>query len=508
MLQTPKPSTPSRPRSPRYGALYGLALLVATGAAGLLGNGVRQRANAKMAIQPTRLAQANTDGDGTPYPLDSGTKSAGPADPKVEPWDAAEQTLDTVYSLVKQYYVDKVPTDQKMTQGALRSLLTALNDPTCYYLDPAQMQLLTAEGEGRFSGIGAALWVRAQKKDGYTEHKIVVVTALPGSPAERAGLRTGDIITHVNDKWVLGFDPYLRANRLMQQVQDRGDDASENTTVLKEVQSAARQAQGGVGLQDAMQVLRGDQTTITRVKFATETVSLTITRAGTPTPIKVTLTPASTDVNKVEPLSARVLPTDQGTLPANAAYVRIPVFTDNSAETFRRALDSVPQAARNRGIVLDLRNNPGGSIDAAIAIGEQLAPGGSFGSQVIAGGNVKALQPEKPSKANASPHPPVVILVNQGTANVAEALAASLVDKGVGTLVGGRTFGDATLQTAYSLPDGSAFVLATGRLQGPRSRWALTGLTPKIAVASLSEDAVLKRAVEALPTSGQVAAHR
>ncbi len=495
---SPSASPSSTPR--RAGAYFGVGVLLLTGAAAWLGSGARQRAGVRMAVQPTRLAQArDRDGDGVPYALGMESKPPAKVNEAGADWDEAEQTFDTVYGLVKQYYVDKLPSDHAMTHGAIRSLLASLNDPNCYFLDKTQMQLLTDEGQGRFAGIGAALSVRAQKKDGYTEHKIVVVSALPGSPAAGAGLLPGDVITHVGGKWVLGFDPYLRANRLAQQVQARGDAAEENDAVIKEVRSAQRKANGGIALLDAMQVLRGDKTVLPKVKLPSDEVTLTVARAGVATPLKLTLMPSVTDVNQTAPVAARVLDGD------GAAYVRVPVFTQKSAEDFRRALDSLPVTSRDRGIVLDLRGNPGGDLQAALDLGASLAPG-TMGTQVMTGGRTKALRSEKAGSAQTVPRRPVALLVDKGTANVAEALAAALVDKGVGTLVGGRTFGDASLQTAFELPDGSAFVLVTGRMQGPRTRWAGAGLAPSVAVANLTEELLLRRAAEALRAAPRIAA--
>ena len=111
---------------------------------------------------------------------------------KREPSDSAsDATLDTVYALVKEHYVDELPTDRVLTGGAVRALLQSLGDPNCQYLEPAQRALLENEAKGIFGGIGAALAVRAQKQNGYTEYKLVVVAPLPRFPRRSGGLKNG-----------------------------------------------------------------------------------------------------------------------------------------------------------------------------------------------------------------------------------------------------------------------------------------------------------------------------
>jgi carboxyl-terminal processing protease len=378
-----------------------------------------------------------------------------------------------------------------MSHGAIQAMISSLNDPNCYFLEPEQFALLDAEGAGRFSGIGSSLYVRSLKRNGYTDYKIVIVAPLPGSPAEKAGLKPGDVITHVDGKWVLGYDPFLKANKLAERIQAHDTDADEEA-LRKEVDAARRKAQGGIGLLPAQMVLRGDRKTIAQLKLPADKRTVTVERPGAAQPITVTLDPATI----VAPaLSSR-------TLSDGIGYVKIPIFTEKTTEEFRTALASLPE---DRGLILDLRGNPGGLLDAAMNVEALLSDSGTFGYEVVAGGKQTPLKAA--TTATAGPARKVIVLVNRGTASVAEAVAASLVDQGVATIVGGQTFGDASVQMAYSLPDGSAFVLSTGKMVGPRrTDWSTTGLMPKVAMAQETpDDQVISKAADLLRKGSQMA---
>jgi carboxyl-terminal processing protease len=157
-------------------------------------------------------------------------------------------------------------------------------------------------------------------------------------------------------------------------------------------------------------------------------------------------------------------------------------------------------------LILDLRGNPGGLLDAAMSVEALLSADGTFGYEVGSGGKQTPLKP--PAMAASASGRKVIVLVNRGTASVAEAVAAALADQGVATIVGGQTFGDASVQMAYSMPDNSAFVLSTGKMVGPhRTDWSATGLAPKVAVAQeASDDQVIGKAVDLLESGSQVAA--
>ncbi|GAB4460058.1 MAG: hypothetical protein OHK0029_23460 [Armatimonadaceae bacterium] len=406
----------------------------------------------------------------------------------------ARRKFDTIYNLVRQYYVDKLPGNRQMSYSAIRTMLSSLNDPHCYFLEPEQYALLEAEAQGTYPGIGASLSIRPIKRDGYTEYKIVVISALPGSPAAQAGLRPGDIITHVNGRWVLGFNPYLSVNKLARKIQaSEATDAEENQ-YRNELESARKKEAGGIGLLAAQLALRGDSLTRAKLKLPTDNQKLTISRPGVKEPLVVEMASRRTDVPKV---AARKLPTGEG-------YLQIPVFTRKTGEEVRAALKSLPT---DKGLVLDLRGNPGGTLEATLEVESLLLAetgGGIFAHQVVFNGKSVPLK----ARPASGKRRPVAILIDRGTASVAEALAVSLAEKGGAKTVGSRTFGDAILQAAYTLPDGAAFVIPTGKMLSPQKRlsWANSGVQPQIAVApGTAEPKVLAQAAAALGGRPRVA---
>lgn len=409
----------------------------------------------------------------------------------------ARRTFDTVYNLVRQYYVDRLPGDRKMAYGAVRAMIQSLNDPQCYFLEPEQYALLEAEAGGRYPGIGVSFFVRPQKRDGYTEHKIIVISAVPGSPAARAGLKAGDVITHIDDKWVLGYDPFLNANRMADRLEKPGATEADEAAYRKEVEAANKRRAGGINLFAAQMVLRGDLNTLKTLKLSPDKRKLTVERPGVEAPLVLEMEPKST---VAPPVLAKTLPTGEG-------YIRVAAFTNRTGAEFRDALKSLPEGA---GLVLDLRGNAGGVLDSALEVEAQLVPkgtGGAFAQQMVVGS--KAVPVASQTAAGAKRN--IVILVDSGTASVSEALAASLVDKGVATLVGGKTFGEATVQAAYTLPDGAAFVLSTGRMQSPerKTEWAGVGLVPTVTLAGgLTDDQTVARAADVVRNLPRVAAKK
>jgi carboxyl-terminal processing protease len=387
-------------------------------------------------------------------------------------------TFMAVHQLVKEYYVDKLPDGSKMSHGAVRAMLATLNDPNSRFLEPAERAALDSEARGRFAGIGAALAIVPQKRDGYTEYKITVVAPMPGSPAEKADLRPGDVITGVDGKWVLGSDPFLQANRVIKRYQVRDADEDE---VTKAIEAAEARVRGGIGLGGAQKKLTMGEG---------EKRTLSVQRLGAKDPLKVELTTAAT---QVDPLVAK-------TLPGGVAYVKINAFTEDSGTRFKEALAGLP---KQPGLLLDLRGNPGGLLDPAKSIAAQLTRGGTVAVAVGPGKRRSTIS--VPASNGAAP--PVIVLVDKGTASTAEMLAATLKDKGVGTLVGSRTFGDALAQTLYPLPDGSAFTLTTGKILSPTGTdWQRVGLAPGVAVAGgTPEEQVIAKAVSVLRDRAHVA---
>jgi carboxyl-terminal processing protease len=292
-------------------------------------------------------------------------------------------------------------------------------------------------------------------------------------------MKSGDTITHIDGKWVLGADPFLKANKLYQKLNSR--DKSDEDAFRKEYEEAKKRVLGGVGLLPAQMLLR---------KGTTEKRVLTVQRPGAAAPLKISLTNALT---QVAPVTTSAAPNGKATV------VKISLFTEKTAGEVRTALAKVP---KGQGVVLDLRGNPGGDVTDAGTVGGLLAPNQPFALQIGAGGKRTKLA----GSAGDLPKHPLVVLVDKGTARGAEALAASLQDSGSATLVGGRTFGDGMSRSLYKLRDGSGFVLTTGKLISPKGYdWQLAnGLVPRVALLpGMTEDQIVAKAVAVLQNPPQ-----
>jgi carboxyl-terminal processing protease len=454
--------------------------------------GQRLRTVNSSPLTPVRLVQNN----GTPLTrLVSGGSSIGlHGNPNVTPQDAesGQDVFDTVYGLVKDNYYSKLPTETKMAQGAVKTMIASLEDANSFYLEPQQYQLVKAEGQGKYAGIGAALQIKSLPQDGYNDHQLVVVSALPGSPAEKVGLKTGDVIASIEGRNILGYNPLIPFSKVAKRFQDK--EATEEEFEKSRLATISK-LRGSIGHFAAFMLLRGDKSEVKKLTSidanAKPTVPpkkepekpdpkdmiankasyvLLVQRKGVKEPIKFTITPSMTEVP----------PLISGTLADKTLQIKIPFFAETTGEEFEKAIAMLASDAP--GITLDLRGNPGGFFEAAQKINGILGGGKILATEVGVRGKRVTLPSETAPLAS---RPPVTVLVDKGTAATAEALAAALADAGVATIVGTPTFGDAQVVNLYTLADGSAFTLTTGKLISPKERnWAGTGLTPTRTVAA------------------------
>lgn len=349
----------------------------------------------------------------------------------------------SVARLVRAWYVDPITAEKEtaMARGTVKGMLDSLSDPSSHFLDPGERKLLDDASIGRFHGIGAILSMRNENKDGLVSAKIVVISAMPGSPAQAAGLKPGDVITNVNGKWVVSYNPFTTPE--MNKATKAWLNREITDADFKKISNAATdKLKNGITIADALEALTA--------KDKGE-VSVTVERAGQTAP--VAFASVGTGVTKVEPVVYK--PVGNGIL-----YYRITQFNENAAAQFAAKLSStLKSGGKVRGIVLDLRDNPGGQIDAGKKIAARFTGGGLFAT-IQEKGHQTTIRSQKTQGLNI----PTVILVNGGTANVAELVAGALKENSNASLVGTRTFGDGLAQTPLILKDGSEAVLTTGRM--------------------------------------------
>ena len=422
-------------------------------------------------------------------PINRGTQVAEATDPRLSlavanPVSGAESVpqagfslFETVYGLVRTEYVDALPDKSKMAHGAVKALVASLEDPNSSFVDASQRKLLERESTGILAGIGAALSVRARKVDGFTDYRVVVIDPLPGSPAEAAGIKSGDVVLRIDGKYVFGHSPLLAYNRVLQRWQDR--DISDEE-VEKARKSTKDRIEGGMPFKDAELLLRGDKLGVrsdaAKQVAKKERVRLTVERDGKSVDVQVTFGETKVPSATMTPLNA------------STVLLKIPYFSASAGKDVRTALT----AAAGKKLVIDLRGNPGGDVDAGKAVAGAILGPGIFCAEIGPRGVRKIVK----TTGGVIKTGPVVVLVDRGTASVAEALTACLVERRQVTVVGQTTFGDGALQGVYTLDDGTGFTLTVGILTGNKTAWPGKGITPSVLMpATTPPAAVLNKAV-------------
>jgi len=305
------------------------------------------------------------------------------------------------WEIIQAQYVDRSAVQPKaLTYGAISGMVQALGDTGhSTFLTPQMLKQEQALTSGSYKGIGAEV----QMKDGH----VVIVAPFDGSPAQQAGLRSGDIILKVDGRDV-----------------------------------------AGLSLSQVVQRIAGEAGT---------RVTLDILSPGSGQAREVTLTRATIAVRNV---SWHQLP---GT---DLAHLRLAGFSKGVTEDLRAALAAIRQAGA-AGIVLDLRNNPGGLLNEAIGVTSQFLQKGNVLLEKDAGGKITSV-PVRPQ--GSAPEIPLAVLINSGTASAAEILSGALQDAGRGRLIGETTFGTGTVLQQFPLDDGSALLLAIQEWLTPKGR--------------------------------------
>lgn len=376
------------------------------------------------------------------------------------------QLFYSVYKYVEKQHVEYTPEMAKpMAYSAVRAMLQSLNDPNTRFLEPEEARQWQEAAKGTYYGIGAVLRVVRRVTEDVERRELTVVAPLPGSPAEKAGLQPGDVITEIDGRWVIAYDPF-------QQVRRSGARGNE---LVKALEEARKRVIAGMDLRKALGTLTNkDQAPMT----------LTVRRGNTTLKVKV-----APSVLQVEPVTYRLMADGVG-------YLRITQFHAGTPPALQRALAGLGHGLR--GLVIDLRNNPGGSLEAASQVAAMLVKSPTLALVETRQGESKRRQAISVS-ANPRVKAPIVVLVNRGTANAAEVLAVALRDRANARLVGERTFGDGLVQTFIPLPDGSAMTLTTGKLLTlSGGDFHAKGVYPTVAVPTTprqGQDLALERAV-------------
>jgi carboxyl-terminal processing protease len=326
------------------------------------------------------------------------------------------------WQVVTRNYVNKSAIDvQKMTYGAIQGMVNSLGDTGhSRFLNPNAFRQEQNALRGSFTGIGAEVGLRNGQP--------IIIAPLEGSPAEQAGLKSGDAIMRIN-----------------------GEDVSH------------------LGLPELITRVRGDAGT---------TITLTVIHQGSDLPEDVTITRQRI---RSRPVSYEILPD------SNVADVRLSQFSGGATNDLKNALKSAMDAHVS-GIVLDLRDNPGGILDQAVDVASQFLGDGTV--VIVKDGQRERRIAAKPGGVAVGV--PLTVLINGGTASAAEIVAGALEQNHRATLVGQTTFGTGTVLSTFRLKDGSAILLGTSEWLTPDGQLIKgKGIQPDVPVRLASQSDVL-----------------
>lgn len=401
-----------------------------------------------------------------------------------EPSNIDLRPVETLYSVMRnlrEHYVEQLtPSDEgKMTHDALAAMLASLNDPNTRFIEQDQRKIVADAQNSKYHGIGAILGIKRIKSGSITEEHLIVVTPIASGPAEKSGIKAGDDITALDGKTILPFDPYQRATLYLKNARNKKTDQS---ILKRELEGEQKKIENGISILEAEDKLDSQDG---------KSVELTIARKGSAKPIKIKL---QTSAFKVDPVAGSVI--DGG----KYAYIKINDFSGATSAEFADKLKMMTSSGI-KGLVLDLRNVAGGQENAVVQTAKYIAPGKTFA--ILKKAHNKKSVITIPNNKSINWKKPVVVLVNSGTAKLAEVLASSLKDNKVAKLVGAKTYGDFIYTTLIDQADGSAVEMTTGKLLSIKGKdYSGTGVPVDVAVSSTaSGDNQLDKAVKLLGRS-------
>ena len=343
------------------------------------------------------------------------------------------QQLAAVFGMIKSDYVEPVD-EKKLITDAISGMVSSL-DPHSQYFDKKSFKEFREGTTGRFVGVG----IEITQEDGL----IRVVSPIEGSPADRAGLKPGDLITKVDDTAVKGLS----------------------------LNEAVKRMRGEPGTKVILTILRRDENrsfpvTIVREEIRTQSVKSKVVEPG-------------------------------------YAWLRLSQFQERTVEDFVTKLEDIYKREPGlKGLVLDLRNDPGGLLDAAVAVSAAFLPEGvtvvSTNGQIEESKSIyKAVPEDYLRRRGADPlkrlpaavkSVPMVVLVNEGSASASEIVAGALQDHKRATIMGSQTFGKGSVQTVRPLGPDTALKLTTARYYTPSGRTIQAkGIVPDIMVDDTAE---------------------
>lgn len=308
--------------------------------------------------------------------------------------------------LIQQDYYKKV-SDDKLVNGAIKGLFEGLNDPYSQYYTEDEFEVLKEQTSGSFVGIGVYIGVNQDN------NKLTIISPIEGSPAYKAGIKSGDIVLKVNGESV---------------------DNKKVDEVIKNI--------------------KGKKNT---------KVNITVQRDGEELDFDITR-----EVIVTKSVSSEIVD-------GNIGYLRITSFDENTYKEFKENLSQL-QSKGAKGLIIDLRDNPGGLLDVCVEIADDLIGKGTIVYTKDNSGNKEYYKSDS-KELNM----PMVVLINGGSASASEILTAALVDNNKAIAIGETSFGKGLVQSVRGLTDGTGYKLTTAQYFTPNGDYInKKGIVPKI----------------------------
>ena len=330
------------------------------------------------------------------------------------------------WDLLSRKYIDKKALDpQKMFYGAISGMVASLGDPYTVFLPPEAQKATQEDLGGSFEGVGIELGFNKDKR-------LAVIAPLSQTPADKAGIKPGDLIVKIDDK---------------------------DTT--------------GMSLPDAVKLIRGTKGTAVKLSILRENDGIE--------PKDYTLNRETIVVKSVE---VSYKNTQSG---KNIAIIKLSRFGERTNDEWNQAvLDLISKNVK--AIILDMRNNPGGFLESAVFISSEFLDGGDV---VLQENNDGIKTPFKVSRVGKLLNIPMEVLINKGSASASEIVAGALQDRKRAILIGEKSFGKGTIQEASDLDMRTGIHITVAKWLTPNARWVnqLQGLNPDVVVKSPKIDA-------------------
>jgi carboxyl-terminal processing protease len=449
-------------REARRGAWLAVALVAAFGAG--YGKGAKDTADSWIPPQGWSLTGASQSFSllSTPEgnrlvdakPVAPAKPAARTYKPNLKPYE----TLEEVRRAIRDKFVRTQVSDEELTYGAVRGMLRGLGDRFTRFMTPDDYKKFNEENNAEFVGIGARIDIKEDYQGGPAAKPLnasrpYIVEPIDGGPAQKAGLQKDDVILEIDGKSTA--------------------DMSDEAVVSR---------------------IRGERGTPVKLKIERKTKAAALNRDAVYRVLDLNLV---RDVIELHPVKLEWLP-------GRVAWLKLDEFNRKSNAEVVTALKQVKsglQGQPTRGLILDLRDNPGGLLDQAVDITSHFVQSGPVVFTKERTGQTIPLNADRSQYLDLKM--PVVVLVNNYSASASEIVSGALKDKGIATIVGEQSYGKASVQELVELKNGGALVITTAKYLTPLKRdISDKGITPDVVVKASEEDektgrgAQLNKAVE------------